>query len=335
MRWPLDGVRLDHRRSPGGQRARLVDDLLGDLDLADVVQERGQLGLAAVVVGEAEAVGDAPARARRRRGCAGRCTSRPPRPCRRGAAPFPIRLRELERVVDALAALGGRTRPAARRAAGRARPRAAAARRRPARARPSGVSTRSTSQAGPQRPGERPPRVAERGRPGEVEGELSRERRGEHERAPARRGSATTGRRARGRAPGRSRIRRSRRAGRAGRDAGRHAGAPAACSGRTRGRRAAGRPPARRTNSIGTKIELRRHGGGRSRPRTGPGPRARSRRRAARRGSSCDRPGPAPTAIAADGDARTPPPPRRGPRLAAIRRKPHAASATPQPGRRP
>ena len=43
----LDRVGVDDHALLGGERPWLVDDLAWDLDLADVVEERGELGLAA------------------------------------------------------------------------------------------------------------------------------------------------------------------------------------------------------------------------------------------------------------------------------------------------
>src|SRR6266851_4503679 len=54
----LDRVCLDQLALVGGQRARLVDDLLRDADLADIVQQRCQLRLTPFAWGDFELVGD-------------------------------------------------------------------------------------------------------------------------------------------------------------------------------------------------------------------------------------------------------------------------------------
>ena len=54
----LDGVGLHDRPLVVVERAGLVDDLVRDRDLADVVQQRGELGRAAGLVVDAEVVGD-------------------------------------------------------------------------------------------------------------------------------------------------------------------------------------------------------------------------------------------------------------------------------------
>ena len=54
----LDGVGLDDRPLVGVELAGLVDDLLGDRDLADVVQEGAELEVAALLGARAELVGD-------------------------------------------------------------------------------------------------------------------------------------------------------------------------------------------------------------------------------------------------------------------------------------
>ena len=55
---PLDGVGLHDRPLLVVERARLVDDLVRDRDLADVVQQRAELGGAAGVLVDPEPVGD-------------------------------------------------------------------------------------------------------------------------------------------------------------------------------------------------------------------------------------------------------------------------------------
>ena len=69
------------------ERPRLVDDLGRDLDLADVVQQRGELDLLPFPADRAAAGRRRRARGRRRRGCGCPCTRRPPRSRRRAASP--------------------------------------------------------------------------------------------------------------------------------------------------------------------------------------------------------------------------------------------------------
>src|SRR4051794_31707480 len=52
----LDRVRLDDRTLGRVELSRLVDDLGGDADLADVVEQRSELGVAPFLVGEAQLV---------------------------------------------------------------------------------------------------------------------------------------------------------------------------------------------------------------------------------------------------------------------------------------
>jgi hypothetical protein len=54
----LDRVGLDDCPLLGSERARLVDDLARDADLADVAEQRDELGVAALVLAEAEALGN-------------------------------------------------------------------------------------------------------------------------------------------------------------------------------------------------------------------------------------------------------------------------------------
>ena len=55
---PVDRMALDDRELLVGELAGLVDDLVGDADLADVVQQRGELEVAPVARVEPEGVAD-------------------------------------------------------------------------------------------------------------------------------------------------------------------------------------------------------------------------------------------------------------------------------------
>ena len=117
----LDRVRLDQLELLVGELGRLVQDLLGDRDLADVVEQRGELELLAVGLRDAPSRPRPRRRARRPSGSGRRCSR--PRPRRRRRAASRCRGRRCAARAWRCSApcAPARTRAAARRA-GRPRP---------------------------------------------------------------------------------------------------------------------------------------------------------------------------------------------------------------------